>query len=237
LRAAAAAGLLARSLFWPTQNTGAGEHADGFFAAQPSSVASERRIHHSDSLSINVDTSAAQIAGRLRLERQARGWTLADLAARSGVSRAMISKIERCEASPTATLLVRLASAFDLTLGSLIARAEGATQPLVRAADQPLWRDPASGYLRRQVFERMDHPIELVRVELPAGARIGLPAASYAHIRQVVWVLEGGLVIDEAGERRELSAGDCLGFGPPADTTIANESAETCAYLVIVARS
>jgi transcriptional regulator with XRE-family HTH domain len=149
----------------------------------------------------------------------------------------MISKIERCEASPTATLLVRLAGAFDLTLAGLIARAEGDAKPLVRAADQSVWRDPASGYLRRQIFERTDHPIEVVRVELPAGARVGMPAASYARIRQVVWVIEGELVIEEAGLRHELSAGDCLGFGPPADTTFVNESVKTCAYLVIVARS
>lgn len=150
----------------------------------------------------------------------------------------MISKIERYEASPTATVLVRLASAFDLTLGGLIARAEGTSSDLlVRATDQPLWRDPATGYLRRQLFERPDHPIELVKVELPAGARVGLPASSYARIRQVVWVLEGALVITQAGEPQHLSAGDCLAFGPPADTTIANESQATCTYVVIVTRS
>jgi quercetin dioxygenase-like cupin family protein len=134
-------------------------------------------------------------------------------------------------------VLVRLAGAFDLTLGGLIARAEGDAGRLVRSADQSVWRDPASGYLRRQIFERTDHPIELVRVELPAGARVGMPAVSYARIRQVVWVLEGELVIDEAGTRHELKIGDCLGFGPPADTTFANESDSTCVYLVIVSRS
>jgi transcriptional regulator with XRE-family HTH domain len=190
-----------------------------------------------DKVSTKLDAPGSRIADRLRLEREARGWSLADLAARSGVSRAMISKIERCEASPTATLLVRLAGAFDLTLGGLIARAEGDSERLVRAAEQPLWRDPASGYLRRQIFERTDHPIELVRVELPAGARVGMPAASYARIRQVVWVMQGELVIEEAGGRCELAAGDCLGFGPPADTTFVNESDKTCAYLVIVART
>ena len=102
---------------------------------------------------------------------------------------------------------------------------------------QSVWRDPASGYLRRQIFERTDHPIELVRVEPPARARVGVPASSYARIRQVVWVIEGELVIDEAGTRHELKVGDCLGFGPPADTTFANESDATCAYLVIVSRS
>ena len=51
-----------------------------------------------------------------------------------------------------------------------------------------------------------------------------LPASSYAHIRQTLWVLSGALVITEAGERHELGAGDCLGFGPPAETTFANET-------------
>ena len=107
----------------------------------------------------------------------------------------------------------------------------------MRTTDQPVWRDPASGYLRRQIFERIDHPIELVRVELPAGARVGMPAVSYARIRQVVWVLEGELVIDEAGTRHDLKAGDCLGFGSPVDTTFANETGTPCFYLVIVSRS
>ena len=178
-----------------------------------------------------------RIADRLRLERESRGWTLGDVAERSGVARATISKIERGEASPTASVLVRLAGAFDLTLGSLIARAEGDANRLLRVTDQPLWRDPASGYLRRQIFERADHPVEIVRVELPAGARVGMPASSYNHIRQVVWVQAGRLCIQEADHRFVLSAGDCLGFGPPADTTFINESAETCSYVVVVSRS
>jgi transcriptional regulator with XRE-family HTH domain len=188
-------------------------------------------------LATKLDTPGVRIADRLRLEREARGWTLGDVAQRSGVARATISKIERGEASPTATVLVRLAGAFDLTLGGLIARAEGDTDRLVRATDQPLWRDPASGYLRRQVFERSDNPIEIVRVELPAGARVGMPAASYSRIRQVVWVQQGELTLDEGGRAHTLHSGDCLGFGPPADTSFINDSTEVCTYVVIVARS
>lgn len=181
--------------------------------------------------------SGLRLADRLRLERESRGWTLGDVAERSAVSRAMISKIERGEASPTATVLVRLAGAFDLTLGGLISRAEGDADRLVRAADQTLWRDPSSGYLRRQIFERADHPIEVVRVELPAGARVGMPASSYSRIRQVVWVQSGCLVLQEGDARHELGTGDCLGFGPPADTTFINDADEPCTYVVVVARS
>jgi transcriptional regulator with XRE-family HTH domain len=183
------------------------------------------------------DIAETRLAERLKLDREARGWSLADLAERSGVSRAAISKIERGESSPTAGLLVRLADAFDLTLAGLLARAEGEADRLSRAADQPLWRDPASGYLRRQVFERADHPVELVQVELPAGAHVGFPAASYRRIRQLVWVLEGELIIDEGGARSHLVAGDCLAFGPPCDAAFINESGRTCSYLVAVARS
>ena len=141
-------------------------------------------------MSIIVDDTGTRIARRLRLERDARGWSLADLAERSGVSKATISKIEREELSPTAVILVRLASAFDLTLAGLLVRAEGeGAQPLLsRAADQPVWRDPATGYSRRQVFGRPDHPVEIIQVEMPAGKSVVLPASSYARIRQAVWV-------------------------------------------------
>ena len=187
-------------------------------------------------MSTILDDPSSRIAGRLRLERSSRGWSLADLAERSGVSKATISKIEREEVSPTAVILVRLAGAFDLTLAGLLLRAEGQGR-LIRAIEQPVWRDPETGYLRKQVFSRPDHPLEIIEVELPAGQRVVLPISSYAHIRQAVWVRNGSLVIIEAGERHVLGPGDCLGFGPPSEVTLANETSASCTYLVALARS
>jgi transcriptional regulator with XRE-family HTH domain len=184
-----------------------------------------------------IDDSSAKLARRVRLERDARRWSLADLAERSGVSKATISKIEREEVSPTAVILVRLAAAFDLTLAGLLLRAEGEAGRLSRRADQPTWRDPETGYVRQQVYSRADHPLELVTVELPAGARVVFPASSYARIRQLIWVTEGRLVVDEGDERHELAAGDCLGLGPPSRVVLANESRAPCRYVVTLARS
>jgi transcriptional regulator with XRE-family HTH domain len=188
-------------------------------------------------MSLIMDDTAARLAQRIRFEREARKWSLADLAARSGVAKATISKIEREEVSPTAVVLLRLATAFDLTLAGLLLRAEGEGQRLSRHAAQPVWRDPESGYIRRQVFARPDHPLEIVEVELPARTSVDLPAASYNHIRQAIWVLKGTLTTTEGGERHVLAAGDCLGFGPPADVTLANETARACTYAVFLARS
>ena len=65
---------------------------------------------------------------------------------------------------------------------------------------------------------------------------MALPASSYAHIRQAVWVRTGDLVIDEGSDRHVLGAGDCLGFGPPCEVTFANETAVPCTYVVVLAR-
>ena len=183
-----------------------------------------------------IDESSSKLARRIRLERDARRWSLAELAERSGVSKAAISKIERGEVSPTAVILVRLAAAFDLTLAGLLLRAEGDAGRLSRAAEQPTWQDPESGYMRQQVYSRPDHPLELVSVVLPAGARVEFPASSYARTRHVVWVTKGRLTIEESGERHELEAGDSLGFGPPSPVAYVNESAAATAYVVVLAR-
>jgi transcriptional regulator with XRE-family HTH domain len=193
-------------------------------------------VYYSSRMTTIMDKFARKLADRLRLERDSRGWSLADLAERSGVAKATISKIERGEASPTAVILVKLAGAFGLTLAGLMLRVEGQQDLLSRADEQPVWRDPESGYLRRQVFGRPDHPVEIVKVEMPAGQRVTLPASSYGHFQQAVWVLRGSLIITEAGERRLLGPGDCLGFGPPSDVTFANETASPCEYVVALAR-
>jgi transcriptional regulator with XRE-family HTH domain len=182
-----------------------------------------------------VDQDQA-LANRLQLERQSRGWSLAEVAKRSGISKAMVRKVELGEASPTAALLVRLAGAFDLTLAGLLVRVEGEGNRLSRAADQSVWIDPASGYVRRQILAIPEHPIELVEVEMPARKEVVLPKSSYALIRQVVWLQAGALTITEGGVRHELQPGDCLAFGPPSDVRFANETDKPCRYVVALDR-
>ena len=122
-------------------------------------------------MDITVDASSHALAERIRLERRARGWSLANLAERSGVAKAAIHRIENGQASPTAVVLIKLAAAFELTLAGLFARAEYAFDRVTREGNQPVWRDPATGYVRRQIFARPDHPVEISRVALPAAAR------------------------------------------------------------------
>ena len=186
-----------------------------------------------------IDPSAVEsrLAARLRSEREARGWTLADLAARSGVSRAMVSKVERGEASPTAALLGRLSAAFGLTLSQLFARVEGGGR-IARASEQPAWRDPSTGFLRRSLSPPGAAPLELVWGELPPGAEVAYPAAAYAFIAdQQVVVLDGALTVVQGDAAHDLGPGDCLRFGPPQDSAFVNRGAVPCRYLVAVLRA
>ena len=187
-------------------------------------------------MSTLIDNITLKIAARVRGERTARRWSLDDLAERSQVSKAMISKIERAEASPTAALLGRLSAAFGLTLSALLAEDEAPRRGPARAAGQAIWRDPATGYIRRQVAASATSPIELTEVDLPPGASVSFPAASYHRMSHVIWVLAGRLTFIEGDVTHELLPGDSLEFGPPADCTYRNEGAAPCRYLVVLVR-
>lgn len=176
------------------------------------------------------------LGDRIRIEREARGWSLTDLSGRAGVSRAMIHKVERGESSPTAALLGRLCAAFSISLSTLMARAEGGGGRVSRAAGRPVWVDPETGYRRAEISPVTDIPLDIVEVELPAGARVAYGADNFTFIRQMVWVLEGELAFAEGAVVHRLGAGDCLALGAPADCAFANESGAPCRYAVLVVR-
>src|SRR6478752_821541 len=92
-----------------------------------------------------------RIATRLAQLRTERDWSLEDVAERSDISRATLSRIERSELSPTAAMLGALCTLYGWTLSRLMADAESPAPNYVPAAEQPRWTDPESGYRRRAV--------------------------------------------------------------------------------------
>ena len=178
---------------------------------------------------------ALAIAARLKIEREARCWSLAELAERSNVSKAMISKIERGEASPTATLLGRLSGAFGLPLSVLLALSERLPDRLSMHDDQPVWNDPETGYTRRAVSPP-NSVAEIIEVSLPAGVRVPYPASAFAFQQQQIWVLEGELEFREGEVMHRLSKGDCLLLGSPAECVFFNPGPVPVHYVMTLAR-
>lgn len=149
----------------------------------------------------------------------------------------MVYKVERGESSPTANLLGKLSGAFGLSMSTLMARAEINAGRLIPRDKQPVWIDPDTGYIRRNVSPQSDLPLELVEVTLPAGKEVPMPAAAYAFLRQVIWILDGEMVFVEGQSIHKMKEGDCLELGPPADCVFRNEADTECRYVVALVRT
>jgi len=176
-----------------------------------------------------------RLARRLRALRAGQELSLEALAAKSGVSCSAISLIERAESSPTANVLDRLAASLGVTLASLFAEPERLDgTPLARAGEQTAWRDPETGYTRRNLSPpAYKSPIELVEVVLPPGARVAYDSgARAAAVEQQVWVLAGALEVSLGDTRHALAAGDCLAMRIDRPTAFRNSGKEPARYLV-----
>ena len=175
-----------------------------------------------------------RIAGRVRAARDAAGLSLAALAERSGVSRSNISLIERGESSATATVLDKLSAALGITVAALFEAPPGAApSPLARAADQPAWTDPGSGYLRRNLSPAAWSPIQLVEVSFPPGARVAYDTSARAvDVDQQVWIIEGAMEVTVGATRWQLAAGDCLAMRLDRPIAFHNPGPRAARYLV-----
>lgn len=161
----------------------------------------------------SVDATETSVLGqRLKAFRRQRDMTLDALAEASGVSRAMISRIERGEASPTAALLGKLCATLGVSMSRFFEGEPSHHSPLLRAADQSSWRDPATGYVRRNVSARVPgSALEVVDVTFPPGERVRFDNPwSSRPTEQVVWVLDGALELTIGEETTRLSTGDSL---------------------------
>src|SRR5262245_5328342 len=177
-----------------------------------------------------------RIAQRLKDLRQERGWSLDDLAGRSGVSRATLSRLENSAISPTTGMLSKLCAAYGLTLSRLMHMAEGDFPALVRRASQGLWADPALGFKRRAVSPpARTLSGEVIEGELGPGARIAYDHVPKPGLEHHLLLLEGQLEITLGDDTHELKPGDCLRyqlFGPSAFATPKKASARYLIFMV-----
>lgn len=177
-----------------------------------------------------------RIGQRLRQLREAEGLSIEALATRSGVSRSSISLIERGGSSPTAVVLDKLSTALGATVAALFA-AEAAParnpSPLARVAEQPVWTDPASGYVRRQVSPALPGPLQLVDVVFPPGQRVAFDNAERGRdMHQQLWMIEGRMQLSVGATTWVLDAGDCLAMGLDEPIVFHNPGRQSARYLV-----
>jgi transcriptional regulator with XRE-family HTH domain len=192
----------------------------------------------SDTTSLQPDLNQ-RIAKRVRELRAAQSLSLDALAAKSGVSRSMISVIERGETSPTAVVLEKLASGLGVTLASLFDMPQEcqASAPVARHEDQPRWKDPASGYVRRNISPPgIPQPFQIVEIHFPAGERVAFDnAGRHYRVHQQIWVLKGTIEITLGEECFRLREGDCFAMCLDRPIVFHNRTRRAARYAVVIA--
>lgn len=169
-----------------------------------------------DSADGSHDPLHERLCERLRLARKETGWSLQQLSGASGVSRSMISQIERGKANPTLAVAYRLASALGLQLSELIEAAETAHAIDVIRADDPghLFRDDQDCTVRTLSPLSLEKDVEFYQVTLKPGGRMD-SAPHFRMTREFLTVEKGGLELQVGGETTRLSKGDSAQY--PAD--------------------
>jgi quercetin dioxygenase-like cupin family protein len=138
------------------------------------------------------------------------------------------SMLSRPATGMTRSAVMRGASLFELPVPK--------PEPVSRRADQLQWRDPASGYLRRNVSPSgYDSPIQIVEVDFPAGARVAYETGPrLPRLYQQVWVLEGRIELRLGEQRHLLEAGDCLAMQLDRPLTYHNPTRKPARYAVVL---
>jgi transcriptional regulator with XRE-family HTH domain len=177
-----------------------------------------------------------RIAANVRALRGLRGLSLEALAARCGVSRSMLSLIERGESSPTASLLDRVAVGLGVALASLFDSPHGSSGPLSRRSDRRPWRDPQSGYVRRNISPPGHaSALRIVEVLLPARAHVAYENGPELALQQQIWVQLGRVDVTVGSEVYRLSEDDCLAMQLDEPTAFRNPGRRAARYIVVIA--
>jgi len=179
----------------------------------------------------------ARIAGRVRTLRAASSLSLEALASRSAVSRSMLSLVERGETSPTAVVLEKIATALGTSLAALFDDTDAPAKPVSHAADRIPWKDPQSGYSRRNISPpNFPSPIRIVEVSFPAGARVSYETgARETAIAQQIWVRDGAIEVTVGAVVHKLVRDDCLAMQLDAPVTFRNRTRRSAHYIVVLA--
>ncbi|GAA4706251.1 helix-turn-helix domain-containing protein [Phytohabitans rumicis] len=181
-----------------------------------------------------VAALTAAVAGHVRAMRTARGWSLDELAGRSGVSKGMVVQIEAARTNPSVGTLVRIADAFGVTVARLLEPAEERTVRVSAAADAPLlWRGGQGGFGR--LLRGMNDPnfVELWEWSFAPGERHN--SAEHAPgTREVLHVLSGELSVTVDGGEHVVSTGQTIDFLADRSHVYRNKGAEPVRVLMVV---
>ena len=179
--------------------------------------------------------SSGRLGVRVRDLRKDRGLTLEELAEASGVSRAMISKLERGEKNPTLVIAARLAEGLGVSLSRLAGVEERREVVVVRREKRPVLRDPETGFERQSLSPTFaGRGVEFLRNVVPEGSTSGDFPPHRKGVEEHLVVERGQLEATLGGETYLLREGDALFFEADVPHRFDNVGRGECSYYLVI---
>ena len=179
--------------------------------------------------------SSGRLGGRVRDLRRERGLTLEGLASRSGVSRAMLSKVERGEKNPTLVVAAKVAEGLAVPLSRLLGVEERREVVVVPRDRRTVMRDPETGFERQLLSPSFGgRGVEFVRNVVPEGSTSGEFPPHRRGVEEYVVVESGRLRAVLGGEEYLLERGDSLYFEADVTHRFDNVGEGPCSYYLVI---
>jgi transcriptional regulator with XRE-family HTH domain len=179
--------------------------------------------------------SSGRLGVRVRDLRKERGLTLEELARVSGVSRAMISKLERGEKNPTLVIAARLAEGLGVSLSRLAGVEERREVVVVPKERRMVLRDPETGFERQSLSPTFaGRGVEFLRNVVPEGSTSGDFPPHRKGVEEHIVVESGQLEATLDGKKYRLREGDALYFAADVPHRFDNVGRGECAYYLVI---
>jgi len=178
------------------------------------------------------------LGGRVKQLRAERGWSLEALANASGVSRSMLSQIEREQANPTLAVTLRIAQAFGMTLGDLLEVPGASSSVNVIRADDHAYHYRSDKFCRIRTLSplNLEKDVEFYEVQLQPGGALR-SSAHFEGTREFLTVQKGQVRVESAGDLETLSPGDSASYRADVPHAIVNTGkGEAVIFLVDIYR-
>lgn len=198
-------------------------------------MAGNRKTRRSTAPTPEPDPAGARLCRQMRALRKERGWSLEALAAASGVSRSMLSAIERGRANPTLAVACRIAQAFGRSLGELVeSPGEASSVSVIRSDDRAhLYRSDDQCTIRTLSPLNLEKDVEFYEVTLRPGGELR-SAAHFAGTREFLTVHQGRVAVSSGRDTEQLGPGDSASYRADVPHAIANGGSRKCVVFLVV---
>jgi transcriptional regulator with XRE-family HTH domain len=167
--------------------------------------------------------------------RKAMGLSLQELSKRSGVSRSMLSQIEREEKNPTIQVACQIAEGLDMTLSQLLGEEEKQEVIVIRKEQRLVFRDEQSGFERYLLSPSFpSRGIEFILNMIPPGKESGIFPPHKKGVKEYVTVLKGQLQVVLGETSYELHEGDSMYFEAHVEHRFINCGDGECHYYLVI---